>query len=210
MPVVDPRQLHARAEVFSLAAVWPVLELARQHAITEAASGDRGALQAWRPGTGGSGAVANPVLNAIERDPYGRAMAAVVRVADGAAGIVRWLAGHLSVSAPDVPSSLAAMRERVMAMDPSGALEVARWIAEADRAVRTHLGMGDDHVLLTGVRCPACRARRLAVRASAPAPVDQVVVCEACVCAGLGCHCGRAGRVPDVRHVWSRVELEAR
>lgn len=207
--MTHPHRLHATAAVWSLRSAWPHLTHAAQQARHVLSTGDAGTLRAWAPSTGGGTTVhhSDGILGALLANPGQRAADRLDRIATSTRETIIWVAQKVLRDdyRPGDPV-LTRLLEEIPRITPAAAAEVARWVDEADTAVRSALGMADDHEPLVGVACPACGSRRLAVRTSAP--THRPVVCAAgCTCAGAGCECGMAEPVEGVGHIWVRTKL---
>ncbi|MFI5839437.1 hypothetical protein ACIA8K_06955 [Catenuloplanes sp. NPDC051500] len=204
--MTHPHRLHATAAVWSLRAAWPHLahaaEVERRQLLVD---DDAGTLRAQVYGTIGGSTMhhSNGILNAIlgaERRTGGDQLQ---RLVASTRETMIWLAGRILDDRyrPGDPV-LTALLEQIPLIPPVAAAEVARWVGEADSAVRAALQLGPDHEPLVGVPCPACGSRRLAVRMSAPA--DRSVVCGGgCVCTGADCLCGMDERPVGILHIWA-------
>lgn len=210
-----PQHLYATAELHSLLGAWPHLQGAVDAARAAAHDdGDLGTLQAWRPNTGGSGGggVRSVILDAVAESRRWSVVSAYERRQTGVVASAYWLAERLApdlVDAP-VPDVLRALLDLVPRLPPTTAGNVGRHIADEDRALRELLYLGTDRAKLTGVRCPACRERRVEVRTSNPDLDARPYVCAAgCTCSGAGCPCGMTVPTVGVGHIWTRAELVA-
>ncbi len=207
---LHPALLHARAALWSLSRALQSLTVAA-HARhqADAAWDDLGTLQAWQPGTGGSGGHADPVPTAVldhigpgGTNPYASRHRWTMETATWAA---RQL---LATRYAEGGDPLVQLRQHLPAMTPPAADAMRRWIEDEDTAVRRLLGERDDRQLLPGVPCPACdSAGALALRSSAP-EAERVVVCtQLCPCIGQACPCGMGVRAAGAAHVWTLGEV---
>lgn len=208
--MTHPDQLHAHAALWSLLDAWPKLEAATIAAgAAERINGDRGTLQAWRPGSGvHSTGHGDALLDAVIRyngpaaaNPYAER---AVRTTETLRWITLTLLGVFATSAQDSIRTL--LRLDLL---PGHARNIAAWITDEDRAVRRLLGERDDRRDVPGLPCPHCgTAGSLVLRVAAPRE-HRVVVCGAgCICDGPGCGCGMGIEDQGVAHIWTTTEIE--
>jgi hypothetical protein len=110
-----------------------------------------------------------------------------------------WIADQL---APGPGDPLRRIHTRIPALSARAAAVVAQHLRDEDAWLRDALALPADHgVLLAGVECPACKARRV------HRALGGVLVCraEACVCSGEGCPCGMTAVVDGLVHVWAAL-----
>lgn len=208
--MTHPHQLHARAGLWSLRTALTRLHHAQAAADrAEATNGDRGTLQAWRPGTGirttndhGDTLLDAVIRHAGSTNPYRDRALRTQQTLDW---LVREALADLFQPRVDL---LEQLLTHLPDMRPATAAHLARWVDEEDKAVRRLLGEHDDRRLQPVIPCPACRAAGvLALRTSAPAD-QQVIVCtNECVCAGPGCGCRMGVEAEGAPHVWTIMEM---
>jgi hypothetical protein len=194
---MTPQHLHAIANLWSLAKIWPSLASASQRA-DRASGDDRGTVQAWRPGSGvHSGRTGDQILDAILRGTGTGANPYLERLERSAATIA-WLAAKVvPPTAASTPDAIREMLAGVTDLRPNAALQLAMHIGAEDRAIRRLLSEPDDQAPLPRVVCPACRTPgSLALRGSNPVAADRPIVCGAFSCT--------RDTVPSI---WSQAEL---
>jgi hypothetical protein len=205
--VTHPHHLHARAAAWSLKAALDRLAAASAaQDRANAANGDLGTLQAWRPGSGGhSSGHGDVLLDAVIRHAGTPANPYADR-ARHTAETIAWVAkATLRDRYRTDLGPLEQLRGELPGMRPATAAHLRRWLDDEDTAVRRLLGEPDDHELLPRLACPACdTAGALALRTSAPVQ-ERVVVCtqQVCVCLGSACRCGMGRQVAGAQHAWS-------
>jgi hypothetical protein len=208
--MTHPHQLHALGALWSLLDAWPKLLAAqRAAAAAEQGDGDRGTLQAWRPGSGVHGAEhGDSLLDAVIRYDGPGAVNPYAERAMRTAETLKWIT--LSLLGVPVPDAAAALRLLLdLELKPGYARNVAAWVDEQDRAVRRLLGERDDRRAVPELPCPHCgTAGALALRVSAPREHRTVVCAAGCTCDGLYCGCGMGTEVQGVAHIWTTTEIE--
>jgi hypothetical protein len=208
--VTHPHQLHARAALWSMHATWPKLQAAqRAAAAADRADGDRGTLQAWRPGSGiHSAQHGDALLDAVIRFDHPGAVNPYAVRAQRAGETLQWIMRTL-LGFPARDPLIAIQALLPLHLDPAAARNIAAWIEDEDRAARRLLGERTDHRAVPELACPHCSTvGALALRVSAPRD-QRVAVCTAgCTCDGPGCGCGMGTEVQGVAHIWTTTEME--
>lgn len=206
MTDLHPDQLSALAAAFSLDAAlrlladevrWEWSERRDESRASAAAS----CLQAWRPGGGrGGGGYSDPVGRStdivLELEPQAGRLA---RLTDSVTATLLWLAERLRVSLAHV-NPLLPLIDAVPALRPSTAVQLMRWLAEADTRVREAVNAPVDERPVPGLACPSCGVRRLV---AVPPRHSPIVVCRSgCTCAGESCTCQMPIRSAGAGHIW--------
>lgn len=195
--MIDPRHLHAVANLRSLRQSVDRLRLAAASEEIGASDG----IQGWRPQTGrSSGGHGDSVSSTALADICPRPnpwAGLLVRVGS----TLGWLTSR--VGAPAGRDRIEGLELVLPRLAAPVAWDLARWVADLDREVRAAVEMyREDRPVPTNPPCPACGLQLLRMRVALAAKDWDVVCGVPCLCAGEGCPCGMPVRPIGVPHIW--------